>query len=144
MWNQLLLSGRNASGFGFGTADCISIDMYMRQALVGRYGEGDTPAALLVAAADAVGVSGSTAEVAAHQVVGELREIPAIPINLSLFLSQRFHRIDPGGSTRRNPCREQARHHNHHQAGEICDGIGDVHDRRNHRAGFGCENECRQ
>ena len=68
----------------------------------------------------------------------------AITAHEPLFLPQRFHRIDPGGSTRRDPRREQARDNNHQQAGEICDGIGDVHDRSNHRAGFGCEHECRQ
>ena len=62
----------------------------------------------------------------------------------SLFLPQRFHRIDLGGSTRRDPRREQARDNNHQQAGEVGDGIGDVHDLRNHRADFGCEHECRQ
>jgi hypothetical protein len=36
MWNQLLLSGRKASGFGFGMPDCISIDIYISQGLAGR------------------------------------------------------------------------------------------------------------
>ena len=62
----------------------------------------------------------------------------------SLFLPQRFHRIDLGGSTRRDPRREQARDNNHQQAGEVCDRIGDVHDLGNHRADFGCEHESRQ
>jgi len=62
----------------------------------------------------------------------------------NLFLPQRFHWIDLGGSTRRDPRREEASDHNHQQAGEISDGIGDAHDRRNHRARVGCEQEPRQ
>ncbi len=58
-----------------------------------------------------------------------------------LFLSQRFHRIDLGGSTRRDPRREQASDNNHHHAPEIRDRIGNVDDRGNQCAQFARQHE---
>lgn len=82
-----------------------------------------------------------------NALISWLRQLEALKDaarGISLFLPHRFHRIDIGGSTRRDPRGGQARDDNHQQTGEVCDGIGDVHDRGNHRPEFGGEYESRQ